>query len=54
MFFKWYFATRLLGAFLIVFGALFDQSPERGTLILTGAGLLGIDKVARTEKAEKE
>ncbi len=48
--FRWYYATRLLGAFILLYGVLFDHSPERGTMILTGAGLLGIDKVARAEK----
>lgn len=45
----WYWATRLLGTLLIVYGVL-EDTPERGTLILTGAGLLGLDKVARSEK----
>lgn len=51
---RWYYFTRLLGAVVLCFGVFLDHSPERGTLILTGAGLLGIDKVARSEKAEKE
>jgi hypothetical protein len=41
----WYYATRLLGVALIVAGIL-DDSSDRGTLIITGAGLLGLDKVA--------
>jgi len=45
----WYYVTRGLGAGFLVFGLLFDSSPDRGTIILTGAGLLGIDKVARSE-----
>ena len=46
----WYYLTRLLGASMIVFAILFDETPDRGTIILTGAGLLGLDKVARSEK----
>lgn len=51
---RWYYFTRALGAVILLFGVFVDHSPERGTLILTGAGLLGIDKVARSEKPEKE
>jgi hypothetical protein len=49
----WYYFTRVLGAAILCFGVFLDNTPERGTLILTGAGLLGIDKVARSDKAEK-
>jgi hypothetical protein len=45
----WYYFTRGLGAFLLLYGVVADHTPERGTIILTGAGLLGIDKVARSE-----
>lgn len=44
---KWYYATRGVGALLVVYGLLVDHTPERGTLIITGAGLMGVDKVAR-------
>ncbi len=47
--FHWYYWTRLLGSGLILFGLLVDHTEERSTIILTGAGLLGIDKVARSE-----
>lgn len=47
--FPWYFATRALGTVFLLYGLLADHSGERGTIILTGAGLLGIDKVARSE-----
>lgn len=46
----WYYVTRLLGAGMLLYGVLLDDSPERGTIILTGAGLAGLDKVARSEK----
>ena len=45
----WYFMTRGLGTLILLFGVFGDSSTDRGTLILTGAGLLGIDKVARSE-----
>lgn len=45
---RWYYATRVLGVAMICFGILADHTAERGTIILTGAGLLGFDKVART------
>jgi hypothetical protein len=45
----WYYVTRALGVLLVLFGVFGDASADRGTIILTGAGLLGIDKVARSE-----
>jgi hypothetical protein len=42
-----------LGSGLILFGLLVDHTDERSTIILTGAGLLGIDKVARNEGSSK-
>jgi hypothetical protein len=45
----WYFATRALGVVMIVFGLFGDHTGDRSTIIITGAGLLGIDKVARSE-----
>lgn len=45
----WYYWTRFLGSLLVLYGLAFDTTGERGTLIITGAGLLGIDKVARSE-----
>lgn len=46
---KWYYITRLLGALCFLYGLLVDHTPDRATLILTGAGLMGLDKVARSE-----
>lgn len=45
----WYYLTRALGVGILIYGVFADHSAERGTVILTGAGLLGIDKVARSE-----
>lgn len=45
----WYYATRFMGALILLYGVFLDSSEERGTIILAGAGLLGIDKVARSE-----
>jgi hypothetical protein len=50
----WYYVTRAIGAFVLLFGVIGDASAERGTIILTGAGLLGIDKVARSESKGKD
>lgn len=47
----WYFVTRTLGVALVVYGLLVDNTSDRGTIILSGLGLLGVDKVARTEPA---
>lgn len=46
---QWFYVTRLLGVIILLFGVFSDASAERGTIILTGAGLLGLDKVARSE-----
>lgn len=48
----WYYVTRVIGAAILLFGVFGDHSAERGTLILTGAGLMGLDKVARSEPAK--
>jgi hypothetical protein len=46
---QWFYVTRSLGVAILLFGVFGDASADRGTIILTGAGLLGIDKVARAE-----
>lgn len=46
---KWFHVTRAIGVAVFLFGVFVDHSPERGTIILTGAGLAGFDKVARSE-----
>lgn len=45
---KWYYFTRLIGT-IMVFYELFSKagSPERGTIILAGCGILGFDYVTR-------
>jgi hypothetical protein len=50
---KWYHVTRLLGVFLTIYGVLVDSSGDRGTIIIAGLGLLGYDKVARSENDKK-
>lgn len=49
----WYYVTRGTGLVILLFGVFADATPDRGTIILTGAGLLGIDKVARSEPPAK-
>lgn len=51
--FHWFYVTRGLGVLLVVYGLLVDHTGERGTIILTGAGFLGLDKVARSEPPKK-
>jgi hypothetical protein len=51
---RWFHATRLLGALCFLYGLLIDHTPDRATLILAGAGMMGLDKVARSEKKETE
>lgn len=46
---KWFHITRALGVLVFMYGVFVDDSPERGTIILTGAGLAGFDKVARSD-----
>ncbi len=46
---EWFWITRTVGVAVFLFGVFVDSSPERGTIILTGAGLAGFDKVARSE-----
>lgn len=45
--FPWYYVTRGLGALLLMYGVFSDHTTDRGTIILAGTGLLGLDKVAR-------
>lgn len=46
---EWFWVTRTIGVAVFLFGVFLDRSPERGTIILAGAGLAGFDKVARSE-----
>lgn len=48
---RWYHFTRGFGAFIVAYGLLLDHTEDRGTIILGGLGLMGYDKVARSEKA---
>ena len=46
---RWWHITRAVGVIVFLYGVFLDHSPERGTIILTGAGLAGFDKVARSD-----
>lgn len=48
----WYFVTRAVGASMLFYGIVLDETGERGTIILAGAGFLGVDKVARSEPSK--
>lgn len=50
----WYYATRALGITLVLYGLIVDHTPERGSIILGGLGLLGYDFVKRAEPPKKE
>ena len=48
---KWYYFTRGIGVTMVLYELLFAAgTPERGTIILAGCGMLGFDYVARKEK----
>ena len=49
----WYYMTRALGVLMAGYGLLVDKSPERGTIIVTGAGLAGFDRVVRRDDAQQ-
>lgn len=51
---EWYYITRALGVAVFLYGILVDDSPERGTIILTGAGMAGFDLAARSDKGGKK
>lgn len=46
----WYYATRGLGIAVLIYGLVVDHTTDRQTILLGGFGLLGLDKVARSEK----
>lgn len=46
---SWFHVTRTIGVLVFLYGVFLDDSAERGTIILAGAGLAGFDKVARTD-----
>ena len=45
---RWFHVTRALGALVFLYGVFVDDSPERGTVVLIGAGMAGFDKFTRT------
>jgi len=46
---RWWHVTRAVGIVVFLYGVFMDDSPERGTIILLGAGLAGFDKVSRAD-----
>lgn len=48
---RWFHISRALGVFVFLYGLLVDESPDRGMIILTGAGMAGFDRVARSGDA---
>lgn len=49
---RWFHITRALGVAVFLYGILVDDSPERGTIILTGAGMAGFDLAARSDRGK--
>jgi hypothetical protein len=48
--FKWYWATRTAGLVVFLYEVFFDKgNPDRGTVIIAACGVMGFDKVARSE-----
>ena len=45
---RWWHVTRTIGVLVFLYGVFLDDSPERGTVILVGAGMAGFDRVARS------
>lgn len=46
---RWFHATRVLGVMGFVYGLFLDKSGDRATIIIASIGLMGYDKVARSE-----
>ena len=51
--FRWYYATRAFGALGFLYGIFLDKSGDRTTIIVASAGLMGLDKVARSDENNK-
>lgn len=50
---KWYYFTRAAGLVVFLNEVFLDvKSPDRTTIIIAAVGLMGFDKVARTESKE--
>lgn len=53
-FVPWYYVTRALGAAAFCYAILVDATDDRTAIIVAAAGLMGLDKVARTEAPPKD
>jgi hypothetical protein len=51
---RWFYTTRLLGVVLIMYALVLDKTDDRGTILVGGFGLLGLDRVARTDSPEPQ
>ncbi len=50
---KWFWFTRGAGLVVFLFEVGFDKSStDRATIILAACGLMGLDKVARTDSGK--
>ncbi len=51
---RWYYFTRGLGAVAFLYELVGDvHSTDRATIIIAACGLMGLDKVARSDASEK-
>lgn len=50
---RWFHATRALGVLCVLYGLFLDHSGDRGSIILGGFGLLGLEKVAKSDENNK-
>lgn len=49
---RWFHATRFFGAMGFIYGLFLDKSGDRATIIIASIGLMGYDKVARSEPSK--
>lgn len=46
----WSYVSRALGVFLILYAVLGDHSEDRSTIFIGGLGLLGVDRVVKSDE----
>lgn len=51
---RWFHVTRALGVLMVAYGVVVDHTPDRGTIILTGAGIAGFDRVKSSDEKKKK
>lgn len=46
---RWFWFTRAAGLIVFLYEVALDRSVDRATIIIAACGLMGLDKVARSE-----